>query len=107
MISPLFKGKPKIKVKYLQTQWDRGSGVLLYYQFTIDAIPDIFMSLVQVSKACTSICTWVRAMHKYHFVAKAVAPKREALALAQKDLEETQAILDAAKSRSLNELIQD
>ena len=44
-------------------------------------------------------------MHKYHFVAKAVAPKREALALAQKDLEETQAILDAAKSRSLNELI--
>lgn len=30
----------------------------------------------QVSKACTSICQWVRAMHKYHFVAKAVAPKR-------------------------------
>ena len=24
----------------------------------------------------TSICQWVRAMHKYHFVAKAVEPKR-------------------------------
>lgn len=32
--------------------------------------------LIQVSRACTSICQWVRAMHKYHFVSKAVAPKR-------------------------------
>ena len=31
---------------------------------------------LQVSKACMSICQWVRAMHKYHFVAKNVAPKR-------------------------------
>ena len=35
-----------------------------------------FHVLLQVSKACTSICLWVRAMHKYHFVAKGVAPKR-------------------------------
>ena len=33
----------------------------------------------KVSKACTSICMWVRAMHKYHHVAKAVEPKRAAL----------------------------
>ena len=59
----------------------------------------IFHVLSQVSKACTSICSWVRAMHKYHFVAKAVAPKREALARAQAELAETQAILDAAKAR--------
>lgn len=38
-------------------------------------------------------------MHKYHFVAKGVAPKREALAIAQADLAETQRILDAAKKR--------
>ena len=36
----------------------------------------IFTSLLQVSKACTSICLWVRAMHKYHLVSKSVAPKR-------------------------------
>ena len=41
-------------------------------------------------------------MHKYHFVAKAVAPKREALAGATAELAETQAILDAAKARLSN-----
>ena len=38
-------------------------------------------------------------MNKYHFVAKAVAPKREALRLAQESLAETQRILDAAKAQ--------
>ena len=38
-------------------------------------------------------------MHKYHFVAKAVAPKREALRMAQESLAETQRILDAAKAQ--------
>lgn len=33
-------------------------------------------SIAKVSKACTSICQWVRAMHLYHFVARAVEPKR-------------------------------
>ena len=33
-------------------------------------------AISKVSRACTSICQWARAMHKYHFVAKAVAPKR-------------------------------
>lgn len=33
-------------------------------------------SIAKVSKACTSICQWVRAMHDYHFVAKGVEPKR-------------------------------
>ena len=40
-----------------------------------------------------------RAMHKYHFVAKNVAPKREALRMAQESLAETQRILDAAKAQ--------
>ncbi|XP_036367019.1 dynein heavy chain 1, axonemal-like isoform X1 [Octopus sinensis] len=56
-------------------------------------------AISKVSKACTSICQWVRAMYKYYFVAKAVAPKREALKIAQADLYETQKILDAAKQR--------
>lgn len=38
-------------------------------------------------------------MHKYHHVSKSVAPKREALRIAQEDLAETQKILDAAKQR--------
>jgi len=38
-------------------------------------------------------------MHKYHFVARTVAPKREALRIAQEDLAETQRVLDAAKQR--------
>ena len=38
-------------------------------------------------------------MHKYHFVAKSVAPKRESLRIAQSDLAETQRILDAARKR--------
>ncbi|EDO28519.1 predicted protein, partial [Nematostella vectensis] len=53
----------------------------------------------KVSKACTSICLWVRAMHKYHFVAKGVAPKRAALQQATEELAETQRVLDAAKAR--------
>jgi len=38
-------------------------------------------------------------MHKYHFVARTVAPKREALRIAQDDLAATQRALDAAKQR--------
>ncbi|XP_065194434.1 dynein axonemal heavy chain 1-like [Sycon ciliatum] len=54
-------------------------------------------AIKKVSLACTSICQWVRAMHKYHFVAKGVEPKRQALKAAQKELEETQRTLAAAK----------
>ena len=58
--------------------------------------------VLQVSKACTSICQWVRAMHKYHFVALGVAPKREALRIAQEDLAETQRQLGLTKMRLRN-----
>ncbi|XP_068442262.1 dynein axonemal heavy chain 1 [Clinocottus analis] len=56
-------------------------------------------SIAKVSKACTSICQWVRAMHKFHFVAKGVEPKRQALHEAQEDLAVTQGILDDAKEK--------
>ena len=38
-------------------------------------------AIAKVSKACTSICQWARAMHKYHFVAKGVEPKRVSCAI--------------------------
>jgi len=56
-------------------------------------------AIAKVSKACTSICQWVRAMHKYHFVSKGVEPKRAALAEAQTSLAATKKILDEAKRK--------
>ena len=56
-------------------------------------------AIAKSSKACTSICMWVRAMHKYHFVAKGVEPKRRALAEAQEELAATQIILDKARAK--------
>nr|XP_009665828.1 PREDICTED: dynein heavy chain 1, axonemal [Struthio camelus australis] len=56
-------------------------------------------AIAKVSKACTSICQWVRAMYKYHFVAKAVEPKRQAFREAEDDLHATQQVLEEAKDR--------
>uniref|UniRef100_A0A8C0VRC6 Dynein axonemal heavy chain 1 n=1 Tax=Cyanistes caeruleus TaxID=156563 RepID=A0A8C0VRC6_CYACU len=84
------------------------------YDYDKDNIPDSVIKAIQpyidndefqpaaiakVSKACTSICQWVRAMHKYHFVAKVVEPKRQALREAEEDLRATQMVLDEAKQR--------
>lgn len=51
----------------------------------------------KVSRACTSICMWVRAMHLYNTVALSVAPKRAALAAAQATLDKTLAELAEAQ----------
>ncbi|KAI3369512.1 hypothetical protein L3Q82_007723 [Scortum barcoo] len=111
--------KPGTKV---DDYWEPGKGLLQdpgkflesLFKYDKDNIPDNIISLVQpyidneefqpasiakVSKACTSICQWVRAMHVYHFVAKAVEPKRQALQEAQEDLAVTQRILDDAKEK--------
>ena len=53
----------------------------------------------KVSKACTSLCLWVRAMYKYYHVAIGVAPKRERLKLAQESLEVTMTALAEAKKK--------
>ncbi|XP_064422227.1 dynein axonemal heavy chain 1 [Latimeria chalumnae] len=110
--------KPGTKV---DDYWEPGKGLLQdpgkflenLFKFDKDNIPDAVIKGIQpyidndefqpaaiakVSKACTSICQWVRAMHKYHFVAKGVEPKRQALQEAQDDLAVTQKILDEAKS---------
>uniref|UniRef100_A0A8C1R3A1 Dynein, axonemal, heavy chain 1 n=1 Tax=Cyprinus carpio TaxID=7962 RepID=A0A8C1R3A1_CYPCA len=102
--------------------WDAGKGLLQdpgkfldgLFKYDKDNIPDSVIKQVQpyidnpefqpdsiakVSKACTSICQWVRAMHVYHFVARAVEPKRQALQESQEDLAVTQRILDNAKEK--------
>jgi dynein heavy chain len=52
----------------------------------------------KASIACEAICMWARAMHKYHFVAKAVEPKRKMLADAEASLEVTMGKLNAAQA---------
>ncbi|KAJ6667676.1 hypothetical protein lerEdw1_015997 [Lerista edwardsae] len=102
--------------------WEPGKGLLQdpgkflesLFKYDKDNIADVVIKSIQpyidsdefqptaiakVSKACTSICQWVRAMHKYHFVAKAVEPKRQALREAEEDLQATQKVLDEAKER--------
>jgi dynein heavy chain len=54
-------------------------------------------AISKVSKACTSICLWVCAMHKYYNVARMVEPKKKALAGAQAELDETLAKLASAQ----------
>ena len=54
-------------------------------------------AISKVSKACTSICLWVCAMHKYYNVARMVEPKKKALAEAQAELDVTLAKLAAAQ----------
>lgn len=56
-------------------------------------------AISKVSRACTAICSWVRAMYKYHNVAKMVEPKRKALAEANASLQVTMKVLAAAKAQ--------
>uniref|UniRef100_A0A8C9ZPR8 Dynein axonemal heavy chain 1 n=1 Tax=Sander lucioperca TaxID=283035 RepID=A0A8C9ZPR8_SANLU len=111
--------KPGSKV---DDYWEPGKGLLQdpgkflesLFKYDKENIPDSVINIVQpyidneefqpasiakVSTACTSICQWVRAMHKYHFVSKAVGPKRQALQEAQEDLAVTQRILDDANEK--------
>uniref|UniRef100_A0A3Q3E168 Dynein, axonemal, heavy chain 1 n=1 Tax=Labrus bergylta TaxID=56723 RepID=A0A3Q3E168_9LABR len=111
--------KPGTKI---DDYWEPGKGLLQdpgkflesLFKYDKENIPDSVINLVQpyidneefqpasiakVSKACTSICQWVRAMHVYHFVARAVEPKRQALKEAQEDLAATQLILDDANEK--------
>eukprot|EP00913_Durusdinium_trenchii_P034419 g32200.t1 len=46
-------------------------------------------AIKKASVACEALCLWVRAMYKYHFVAKAVEPKRQLLKKAEAELAES------------------
>merc|ERR1719188_1720029 len=56
-------------------------------------------AIKKASIACEAICLWVRAMYKYHFVAKAVEPKRAQLRTAEAELAECMAKLEAAQGK--------
>jgi dynein heavy chain, axonemal len=56
-------------------------------------------NVAKVSKACKSICQWVRAMYVYHNVALQVEPKRAALSAAQAELDETNRQLASAQAQ--------
>ncbi|XP_046394196.1 dynein axonemal heavy chain 1-like [Ischnura elegans] len=55
--------------------------------------------ILNVSKACTSLCQWVHAIYKYYFVLKVVKPKQEALSEAKIELAKKEKILDAARAQ--------
>ncbi|KAH8062371.1 dynein light chain binding protein [Aureococcus anophagefferens] len=59
----------------------------------------------KASKACTAMCMWVRAMHKYHEVSVMVEPKKKLLAEATESLKITQAALAVAQG-TLSEVMQ-
>ena len=48
-------------------------------------IPEI---IANASKAGEGLCKWVKAIHKYHFVYKAIMPLREDLDKATKSLKD-------------------
>eukprot|EP00040_Diaphanoeca_grandis_P037866 m.251032 g.251032 ORF g.251032 m.251032 type:complete len:4203 (+) comp33890_c0_seq2:91-12699(+) len=62
-------------------------------------------AVAKVSKACTAICSWVRAMDKFYHVNRMVAPKRAALKEATELLEITKKKLAGLRSNlaKLNE----
>lgn len=72
----VFPGKQPPEAHDSHVQDNIGEAVIKAIQPYIDNEEFQPAAIAKVSKACTSICQWVRAMHKYHFVAKAVEPKR-------------------------------
>ena len=62
--------------------------------------PDFEPSAIKkVSIAAMSLCLWVRAMERYHTVAKVVKPKKEQLKIAQENLKEVVAALNKKKAQ--------
>lgn len=52
----------------------------------------------QASSAAEGLCKWVKALEVYDRVAKVVAPKKEKLKVAEKELAETMALLDTKRA---------
>ncbi|KAK2919405.1 hypothetical protein Q8A73_003776 [Channa argus] len=84
--------KDKIKPQILQK--------LQKYINNPDFVPE---KVEKVSRACRSMCMWVRAMDLYSRVLKEVGPKREKLAKAQEELDMTMATLKE-KQQKLQEV---
>jgi len=120
---PVMKPDPNNMGKKIADYWEPAKGKLLnnpgqfldsLMNYDKDNIPEAvirkiepYMSLetftpeaiAKVSKACTSICMWTRAMYIYHNVSLGVAPKRAALKMAQDKLSDTMASLAEAQAK--------
>ncbi|TYZ63897.1 hypothetical protein PybrP1_001177 [[Pythium] brassicae (nom. inval.)] len=119
---PVSKPDPDRPGKKLNDYWEVAQKVVLsnankfmesLLTFDKDNIPDAIVTKVapymedpsftpdqieKSSKACTAICMWARAMYTYHFVARAVEPKKQALAEAQQELDATLTVLQSAQA---------
>ena len=111
-VKPIKKNDPDTPGKKIEDYWDAGKNNLLsdakafilsLKDYDKDNIPDKVIKAItpfieaaddsftpkaieKASKACTAVCMWARAMHKYHFVALGVAPKRAKLEAANAEL---------------------
>jgi len=122
-MKPVKKNDPNTPGKKIDDYWETSQKELLadpkklldqLMGFDKDNIPDKVISAVdpymeredfdpaaikKASIACEAMCLWVRAMYKYHFIAKAVEPKRIQLRQAEAELAECMAKLEAAQER--------
>eukprot|EP00928_Gymnodinium_smaydae_P099490 TRINITY_DN9509_c0_g4_i4.p1 TRINITY_DN9509_c0_g4~~TRINITY_DN9509_c0_g4_i4.p1 ORF type:complete len:1500 (-),score=412.36 TRINITY_DN9509_c0_g4_i4:427-4926(-) len=122
-VKPVKKADPDNPAKKIDDYWEPSQKVVLadpkkllddLMEFDKDNIPDTVITLLtpyieredfnpeaikKASVACEALCLWARAMYKYHFVAKAVEPKRKLLKEAEAELAECQEKLDVAQAK--------
>jgi dynein heavy chain len=120
---PVKKADPNQPGKKIDDYWETSQKQLLadpkklleeLFEFDKDNIPDKVIqqmgpymeredfdpaAIKKASIACEAICMWSRAMYKYHFVAKAVEPKRQLLRQAESELAECNAKLAVAQQK--------
>jgi len=121
-VKPVKKSDPNNPGKKIDDYWEASRGGPLadpkkllddLFEFDKDNIPEPVIQKIgpyvdredfdpvaikKSSVACEALCMWTRAMHKYHFVAKAVEPKRRMLNDAEASLEITMTKLRAAQA---------
>jgi len=129
-LKPVKKNDPAQAGKKIDDYWETSRSTLLsdprklladLSSYDKDNIPEAVINKIQpyidredfkpqiikgASVACEALCMWACAMHKYHFVAKAVEPKRKMLAEAQAkkenklaELHDAQTELDGVEKR--------
>jgi dynein heavy chain len=129
-VKPVRKNDPDTPGKKFDDYWEPSQTIVLkdakklledLFSFDKDNIPEPVINKVEAyikdtenftpemikkaSVACEAMCIWCHAMYKYHFVAKAVEPKRRKLAIAEGDLKNANAKL--AKAQAELKAVQD
>jgi dynein heavy chain len=121
-VKPVMKADPNVPGKKIPDFWEATQKNVLIdpkklledlFDFDKDNIPEPVIKKIEpyihredfdaaaikkASVACEALCLWVRAMYKYHFIAKAVAPKKAQLMEAEAELAITREKLDKAKA---------